>query len=273
MIKFAAAGYVCVDYYPDYDNLCYVTGNGVDVLFNLVDMRRDIKPSVVSAISDDKYGKMALNAFSQRGIDCSHLEVIPGGQTPNVPLYLVNNDRTYGKPVRGIMQEYEFSDEAIEFIASHDMVHSDFTGRLIPRLGEIRRKMSSGESDLKVFFDLSNKYNHPNLKEVLSNIDCGLMSFENDIEKGREFLRYAISMGVKLMIVTFGTNGSMAYDGNKFYRADIVKADKIVNTVGAGDSYFAGFISALIDGKPIDECMYSGAAQAAKIVSIFGPYK
>ena len=30
MVKFAAAGYVCVDYYPDFNNRYYITGNGVD---------------------------------------------------------------------------------------------------------------------------------------------------------------------------------------------------------------------------------------------------
>ena len=28
MVKFAAAGYVCVDYYPDFNNRYYITGNG-----------------------------------------------------------------------------------------------------------------------------------------------------------------------------------------------------------------------------------------------------
>lgn len=48
MVKFTAAGYVCIDYYPDFDNRCYVTGNGVDVLFNLLDMRNDVASSIVS---------------------------------------------------------------------------------------------------------------------------------------------------------------------------------------------------------------------------------
>lgn len=40
MVKFAAAGYVCVDYYPDFNNRYYITGNGVDVLFNLLDIKK-----------------------------------------------------------------------------------------------------------------------------------------------------------------------------------------------------------------------------------------
>ena len=60
MIKIAAAGFMCIDYWPQFDDRYYVTGNGVDVLFNLLDMRNDIAPSVVSVIGDDEYGKKAV---------------------------------------------------------------------------------------------------------------------------------------------------------------------------------------------------------------------
>ena len=268
MVKFTAAGYVCIDYYPDFNNRYYVTGNGVDVLFNLLALRKqkDLQSSIVSAVSDDEYGKKSLEAFQKRGIDCSHLEVIPGGMTPRVPLHLLDNDRVHGTPVRGIMQNYEFSEEAIDFICQHDIMHSDFTGRLIPRLEEIRRR------GVKVFFDLGNNRKHPDLRRVLSNIDCGLVSFENDLEEGKEFLKYAHSLGAHLMIATFGKMGSIAYDGTNFYRGEIVPVENVVNTVGAGDSYFAGFISAWMDGKSIPECMRSGAEQSAKVISVFDPY-
>lgn len=150
--------------------------------------------------------------FHERNIDCSHLEVIPGGMTPRVPLHLVDNDRVHGTPVRGIMQDYEFSEETLEYICRHDMMHSDFTGRLNHRLGDIRK------SGTKVFFDLGNNLKHPDLEEVIQNIDCGLVSFGNDFEEGKAFLKYAHSKGVKLMIATFGKLGSIAYDGSTFYK-------------------------------------------------------
>ena len=51
-----------------------------------------------------------------------------------------------------------------------------------------------------------------------------------------------------------------------------VPVEHVVNTVGAGDSYFAGFISGIIDGKSIQECMRRGAEQSAKVISTFNPY-
>lgn len=189
-----------------------------------------------------------------------------GGMTPRVPLHLVDNDRVHGTPVRGIMQDYEFSEETLEYICRHDMMHSDFTGRLNHRLGDIRK------SGTKVFFDLGNNLKHPDLEEVIQNIDCGLVSFGNDFEEGKAFLKYAHSKGVKLMIATFGKLGSIAYDGSTFYKGEIVPVEHVVNTVGAGDSYFAGFISGIIDGKSIQECMRRGAEQSAKVISTFNPY-
>ena len=97
MVKFAAAGYVCVDYYPDFNNRYYITGNGVDVLFNLLDIKKgkDMEASIISAVSDDEYGKEAVKMFHERNIDCSHLEVIPGGMTPRVPLHMLLKHRSF----------------------------------------------------------------------------------------------------------------------------------------------------------------------------------
>lgn len=44
MVKFAAAGYVCVDYYPDFNNRYYITGNGVDGLYGFTE--KLLQPSV-----------------------------------------------------------------------------------------------------------------------------------------------------------------------------------------------------------------------------------
>lgn len=267
MVKFAAAGYVCIDYYPDFNNRCYVTGNGIDVLFNLLDMRDDLEPSVVSAISDDEYGKMAVEAFKERNFDMSMLDIIPNGITPCVDLYLRGeNDRFHNIFKDGVMEGYQFSREAIDFLCNVDMMHTDFTGRLIPHLEEIHN------AGTKIFFDLSFRHEHPEMETVLKNIDVGLCSFEDDIEGGKKFLEYACGLGAKVMIATFGEKGSIVYDGKTFYEGKIQPVEKVVNTVGAGDSFFSGFISAYIDGKEIPECIESGAKRSAKIIATFDPY-
>ena len=48
---------------------------------------------------------------------------------------------------------------------------------------------------------------------------------------------------------------------------------KLVNTVGAGDSFIAGFLYEILMGSDIEKCLDTGARVAAKVVSTFNPWE
>ena len=151
MIRFAAAGFMCIDHYAQFTDRSYVTGNGVDVLFNLLDMRDDIAPSIVSAISGDELGNWALREFGKRGFDMSRLEIIPGGATSVYELLLTEDgDRIHDHAEPGVFKDYAFPRESIEYLKNCDCMHTDFTGKLIDFLPEI------SAAGTKIFFDFSN---------------------------------------------------------------------------------------------------------------------
>ena len=58
----------------------------------------------------------------------------------------------------------------------------------------------------------------------------------------------------------------------RFYECGIVPAEKVVNTVGAGDSYIAGFTKGVIDGLDIPACMKAGAELSSRVIGSFEPY-
>ncbi len=270
MIRFAAAGFMCIDYYPQFKerSYSYVTGNGVDVLFNLLDMRDDIEPSVVAAVSDDDFGKWAVDEFTKRGFDMSRLDVIPGGATTVYELLLTEaGDRIHNHMEPGVFKDYSFPRESIEFLKNCDYMHTDFTGKLIDHLPEI------SAAGTKIFFDFSKKsLIHPDTERILPYIECGLASFEDDMEGGRRFITHGVEAGAKVMIATFGEKGSVAYDGERYYEGGICPVENVVNTVGAGDSFFSGFIAKYMDGAPIDECIKNGAERSAKVIQTWRPY-
>lgn len=67
-------------------------------------------------------------------------------------------------------------------------------------------------------------------------------------------------------IITRGVHGSIVYDGNEFKIIPSYKVQEI-DTFGAGATFFAGFISGLLDGKKYDFCAALGASAASFKVS------
>ncbi|QIP15505.1 sugar kinase [Spirosoma aureum] len=79
-------------------------------------------------------------------------------------------------------------------------------------------------------------------------------------------------MGASTICFTMGPNGSLvSYDnGSQQARVPGKKVD-VVDVTGAGDAYWAGFLTAFIDGLDPEQCARSGAALAQMKLTRQGP--
>lgn len=264
-MKFAAVGFTCIDVYKNL-GISYPTGNGVDLMFNLMEQVPGIVPSLVTAVGDDENGKVMLEECRKRGVDTQHVTVVPGGTTAVIEMLLNGKDRVHHRADKGVMIEYQPTGADMDFIRSQDMIHTDFSWKVVPLLPEMRK------NGTKIYFDFSKRFDWPDVPEVLSNINYGIFSFEEETAEVRELLKEGCGRGAEVLIATFGEKGSLAYDGREFYRCGIVPADPLVNTVGAGDSFGSGFVAGIITGKSVPEAMMMGAKKSSEIVGIFEPY-
>lgn len=73
------------------------------------------------------------------------------------------------------------------------------------------------------------------------------------------------------MGVTRGHKGAVFYDGERVYRQGIKKVDAI-DTMGAGDSFIAGFLTAYGDGKGMEEALDYAASRSAATCMIRGGF-
>ena len=264
-MKFAAVGFVCVDVYQNL-GIQYPTGNGVDLLFNLMELMPGVEPAVVAAVGDDAYGRLLLDCCEERYVDTSHVQVIRGGSTPVIEMRLNGTDRVHYRTERGVSESYQPTGEDMDFIRKQDVIHTDLSWHVTDLLADMRKLGT------QIYFDFSKRYQHPDVPKILRNIQYGIFSFEEETEEVRELLRMGCGLGAKVLLATFGEKGSLAFDGTTFYREACRKVDRVVNTVGAGDSFGAGFLSGILQEKGIAEAMEAGAAKAAEIVQIFEPY-
>jgi sugar/nucleoside kinase (ribokinase family) len=76
-------------------------------------------------------------------------------------------------------------------------------------------------------------------------------------------------LGPKTVVMTDGTHGSYAFDGDRFLRTGVLPAP-VVDRTGAGDGYGAALMAALQLGYPLPVAMAWGTVQAAHVVGVFG---
>jgi len=244
-MKVAAMGDNCIDVY-DRIGRKYPTGNVVDTGVNI--QKLGIPVSIISTTGSDENGKWMVETLAGEGLDLSRFKV---GDGPTAITYMDMDglDRVHGDYVEGVLEHIEFDDEDVRFAAAHDLVHTALWGKAEDALPKIRQL-----SGAQISFDYADRLDHELVEKTLPYVDYGFYSYHKERD------------------AFIGDKGSLAYDGNWFYEGGIYPA-WVVNTVGAGDSFIAGFLYEILNGSDIETCLDTGAKIAAKVVSTFNPWE
>lgn len=77
--------------------------------------------------------------------------------------------------------------------------------------------------------------------------------------------------GVKEVLITLGSLGSVLYDGNQFVLTPAFKAN-VVDATGCGDTYMAGYLYKRAKGETMQEAAQFAAAMATLKIESFGAF-
>lgn len=93
-------------------------------------------------------------------------------------------------------------------------------------------------------------------------------------EQNRADMKHLLTLlwklGPSTVVVTDGEKGAYAFDGGEVWHLPAFPTT-VVERTGAGDSFAAGFLAGTMYGKPIEEALRWGAANAASVVAHVGP--
>ncbi len=261
-MKVCALGDCCIDYYQD-SGRYYPTGNAVDFA---VHMRRLGYPvSLISAVGRDSYGSQTKKFLEKEKIDLSHLKTSPG-KTAVTMMDLIDGDRIHSDYEEGVLQTLHYSSRDIEFARSHDLVHSVLWGKGEGILSKVKRE------DNTLTFDFADRLDSPLIQEIVPTVDHGFFSYHKGEDKWiKSYLENQCASGLKTAVATFGEKGSMALTKEGFVFQESLSVE-VVNTVGAGDAFIAGFSHGLLKGLSVKECLYEGTKIASQVVTRFEPY-
>jgi len=252
-MKIATVGDNCIDSYADIGK-AFPGGNPVNVA--VYSVRLGAQASYTGAVGNDRNGQILLKALSSKGVDVSHVRTLPGS-TAMTHVSLRNGERVFGDYDEGVLASWKLKDEEIEFLREHDIVVSGLWGKIEHDLGRI------GAGGPPIAFDFATKLDDPVLAIALPRVDYAFFAYDGTDERFiKTFLADAVAAGPRLAIVTLGEKGSLAYDGTSYTSYGIVPVE-VVDTMGAGDSYIAGFLKGILEGSPLRDCMAKGAENAS----------
>lgn len=262
-MRVAEIGDNCIDLYERLGKK-YPTGNVVDTGVNLKKLGADV--SIISTTGSDEFGQWIVESLAREGLDISHLKIAEG---PTAVTYMDmdGNERVHGDYVEGVLSDMVFDEEDIRFACEHDLVHTALWGKAEKVLPKI------AEKGVPIAFDYADRLDHELVEETLPYVSYGFYSYHNGKDEFiSSYLKDKVDRGMKIAVATFGEKGSLAYDGKSFYAGPIFPAKKVVNTVGAGDSFIAGFLYGVLSGYDVLKCLRTGARVASSVVEVFEPW-
>jgi sugar/nucleoside kinase (ribokinase family) len=220
-----------------------------------------------SRIGDDPLGQIALDRLQQSGVDASLVRRVPGSTTTGLTVILHHqawrNILTYA----GTIAETSWQDLDLDYLADsrHFHLSSYYLQRALrPRVGELFRYLKS--KGLTISLDTNDDPEdrwEGGLHELLRDVDvflpnereaCKAAGTNND---DLEAAVRKLSGLVPLVVVKLGRQGAMAQRGADRFTSpaqDVVAVD----TVGAGDSFDAGFLHQYVRGADLQTCLASG---------------
>lgn len=262
-MKFVTVGDNCIDWYY-LQKEAHVGGCSVNAAVYITQLGEDA--SYIGVVGNDENGILIREELKNRGVDVSHLHV-KSGTTAVTKIKLVENDRTFCGYHEGVLSRKYLTAQDLEFIRTRDYMHTSVYGNCQDILGVVKE-------DVVLVYDFAYKLEHESIPDVLKHIHYGFFSYEKDDEFIRDYLKEKWNQGegqLKLLAATLGKYGSLSYDGKDFYRHKI-RAQKPVDTMGAGDSFISGFMVALSKGLDHKTCMEKGSELASKVIMCKGAF-
>lgn len=87
-----------------------------------------------------------------------------------------------------------------------------------------------------------------------------------------ESARLLAAWGAKEVVITFGSKGSLVYDGDNFYPIPAFAPRQVVDATGCGDTYMAGYLFRRCKGAGVQQAGTFAAAMATAKIGISGPF-
>lgn len=277
MYDICCVGHITLDKVVTTKAVVHMAG-GTSFYFSNALRHMDVRYTLVTALADEQMH--FVTDLRVKGIE---VKVSPSAHT----VYFENNyaeNQDY-RTQRVLQQADAFTVEQLQHVKARiyhlgPLLAGDIPVELIKALSE-RGKVSLDVQGYlrKVEHENVHAIDWPAKKEALQYIDIlkasesemAVLTGVTDVRKGARIL---FDWGVKEVVITLGSKGSVIYNGRTYYNIPAYPPiTAVVDATGCGDTYMAGYLYQRIKGADFQDAGEFAAATATLKIESSGPFK
>jgi len=238
----------------------------------------------VSAIGNDDLGKETLQALQKAGMDLSYI------QRNNLPTsrVLVTLDAS-GVPSYEIVENVawdaiECPQQALELVSDADaLCWGSLAQRSETSRKSILRLVDATPASCKKVFDINIRQHYYSLELVEASLNrCDILKLNEDelpllqelfalsLTPAELIAQLIVRYRIEQVIYTQGAICSDIYDKSGLISHIDTPKVKVVDTVGAGDSFTAAYVSSILQGKSVGEAHRLAVDISAQVCTMSG---
>lgn len=215
----------------------------------------------VGKIGKDNFGDMVISSLEKKGVDTSL--IFTGLKDITGATIVLNFDQDRAMiTYPGAMEKLTLKDIPIEAIHSTKHLHISsyfLQPGIRPHIDEIfkQAKKAGVTTSIDIQWDPQEKWDF-NYKQILPQTDIFLpnevellkLTRESDLQSAIE----KIKKYCNILVVKSGERGSFLWKEKNFIHQKAYLNNSVVDTIGAGDSFNAGFIFQFLNKATLSEC-------------------
>lgn len=241
MIRVLGLGDVVADNYL-HEKMLYPGGNALN--FAVYAKELGVDSDLLAHFGDDEIGRHIQNVLVRKGIGIQRCQVFKGKTTPKCSLILKDGERTFleDDTSNRSLSGYRFIPADFNYVNSFHLVHLSCYSNNENQV----RQFNFAKTIVSYDFSCEQEFqNEEYLKNVCPHIDFALVSSEKPVDQIKLLISRMVAHGTKYVLVTRGIQGQLFYDGQDYFHHQ-AKSIKAIDTCGAGDSFIAAFLIALL---------------------------
>ncbi len=257
-------------------------GSSANIAAGLVKL--GCRAALVTSVSDDAVGWYCEGQLDRYGVDRIYVSRIKGEERTSLAVSETRLEEHQTVIYRNNAADFQMTVddvEAVDYGRFGALITAGTVFAAEPsRSAAFRAFELARAAGLPIIFDVDYRpYSWPSptvAEEVLSR--AGVMSdiiigndeefgfVAGDISKGLDKARSLANSSASVVIYKMGPEGAITFANGQEIRTGIYPVEAIKPT-GAGDSFMAGFLAALSEGKPLRDAILRGSACASIVVS------